>query len=120
MSVLAPDAQDEADRIAGRLSAEEHKRRYEDALRRRWSDYHPGFLVIAPEGQYLLPSGHEALIPQPVRSGDTLCCSCSQEEAAAGRCHRVWAAQALARVGWHVVLDGAEVDDVGVEDPRQW
>ncbi len=44
-----------------------------------------------------------------VADGDTLCCACSRDEAAAGRCHRVWAAEALAAAGWRVVLDGVEV-----------
>jgi len=35
-------------------------------------------------------------------------CTCSVSEAAAGRCHRAWAAQALATVpGFRVWLDGA-------------
>jgi hypothetical protein len=46
-----------------------------------------------------------------VVDGDTLICACSREAAAAGRCHRVWAAEALARAGWRVVLDGVEVPD---------
>lgn len=44
----------------------------------------------------------------PVVDGDTLCCSCSRAEAAAGRCHRVWAAPYLVKAGWRVILDGAE------------
>jgi hypothetical protein len=44
-----------------------------------------------------------------VVDGDSLCCACSRDEAAAGRCHRVWVAAALARAGWRVVLDGAEL-----------
>jgi hypothetical protein len=48
-----------------------------------------------------------------IADGDTLCCACSKAEAALGRCHRVWAAKALARVGWRVILDGAEVSDAG-------
>jgi hypothetical protein len=46
----------------------------------------------------------------PIEDGDTLCCACSRDEAAAGRCHRAWAAPYLARAGWRVILDGAEVD----------
>lgn len=45
----------------------------------------------------------------PVEDGDTLCCACSKDEAAAGRCHRVWAAHALVKVGWRVLLDGVEL-----------
>lgn len=43
---------------------------------------------------------------KPVADGDTLICCCSRAEAAKGRCHRVWAAQALAEAGWEVILDG--------------
>jgi hypothetical protein len=41
-----------------------------------------------------------------VRDGDTLLCACSREAAAAGRCHRAWAADLLVSAGWDVVLDG--------------
>jgi hypothetical protein len=44
-----------------------------------------------------------------VADGDTLCCACSREAAAAGRCHRVWSAEALVRAGWRVVIDGVKV-----------
>jgi hypothetical protein len=44
-----------------------------------------------------------------VSDGDTLCCACSRAKAAAGECHRVWAAEALVKAGWRVVLDGEEV-----------
>ncbi|MFA5801174.1 MAG: hypothetical protein WC911_01725 [Thermoleophilia bacterium] len=44
-----------------------------------------------------------------VLDGDTLCCTCSKTEAAAGRCHRAWAAPYLVRAGWTVILDGVEV-----------
>ena len=36
-----------------------------------------------------------------VADGDTLCCTCSRDDAAAGRC--------LVRAGWRVILDGQEV-----------
>jgi hypothetical protein len=42
----------------------------------------------------------------PVPGGATLICACSREAAAAGRCHRVIAADLLKRAGWTVVLDG--------------
>lgn len=42
----------------------------------------------------------------PVRDGDTLCCACSAAASRAGECHRAWAAPALVRAGWRVVLDG--------------
>ena len=49
-----------------------------------------------------------------VRDGDTLCCACSRDAAAEGKCHRVWAAELLRRAGWRVLLDGREV--VGVTE----
>lgn len=45
-----------------------------------------------------------------VTDGDTLVCTCSREVARESRCHRVWAARALAEQGWHVILDGQKVD----------
>lgn len=44
-----------------------------------------------------------------VGDGDTLCCACSRAEAAAGRCHRAWAAPFLKRAGWRVILDGVDI-----------
>lgn len=44
--------------------------------------------------------------PITISDGDTLCCACSRAKAAAGECHRAWAAEALVRAGWRVVLDG--------------
>lgn len=44
-----------------------------------------------------------------VQDGDTLCCACSRAAAAAGKCHRVWSARLLVQAGWHVLLDGVEV-----------
>ncbi len=41
-----------------------------------------------------------------VPDGATLICACSRQAAAAGRCHRVIAADLLKRAGWSVVLDG--------------
>jgi UDP-2,3-diacylglucosamine pyrophosphatase LpxH len=58
----------------------------------------PGELIVVTAGEDIL-----------VQDGDTLCCACSRDEAAAGRCHRVWVAEALAKAGWAVVLDGVEV-----------
>ena len=45
-----------------------------------------------------------------VNDGDTLCCSCSRTDAAQGRCHRAFVAEALVRSGWSVVLDGEELE----------
>ena len=63
------------------------------------ADLSPGMLEAdgTPDGE------------EHVCDGDTLCCACSRAQAAAGRCHRVWVAQALAAAGWRVVLDGVEV-----------
>jgi len=36
------------------------------------------------------------------------------DEAAEGRCHRVWAAELLRRAGWRAVLDGQEL--LGLDD----
>lgn len=47
----------------------------------------------------------------PVRNGATLLCACSRARAAAGECHRAWAAVVLARSGWRVVLDGVEIPE---------
>lgn len=44
-----------------------------------------------------------------VADGDTLICCCSRAKAAAGKCHRVWAGEALKEAGWTVVLDGVEL-----------
>ena len=70
--------------------------------------------LYAPGGRVLID---DPLVPgrlfvaerDPVVDGDTLCCGCSRAEAAASRCHRTWAAHALAQAGWRVVLDGVEV-----------
>ena len=60
----------------------------------------PGKLTLAkPDGERF-----------PVQNGDTLCCGCSRDEAAAGRCHRVWAAQARAAAGWNIILDGEPLE----------
>lgn len=48
-----------------------------------------------------------ARVPLLVTDGDTLVCACGRADAAAGRCHRVWAAQLLHAAGWTVILDGA-------------
>jgi hypothetical protein len=56
----------------------------------------PGALAAAESGGRV----------RTVKDGDTLCCACSRKQAAAGLCHRVWAAQLLRRAGWLVVLDG--------------
>lgn len=58
--------------------------------------------------------------PVGLEDGDTLCCACSREAAAAGACHRVWAAELLRQVGWRVLLDGRELVGVEVGEYGQW
>lgn len=80
--------------------------RYREAMAHRWGpqeygpDLGPGKLWAVPD-----EGG-----PMRVEDGDSLLCACSREEAAAGRCHRAWAAPVLVAAGWRVVLDGAEVE----------
>ena len=45
--------------------------------------------------------------------GITLCCACSPAEAAAGYCHRVWAAWWLDRAGWEVWMDWSGISPGG-------
>lgn len=102
---LTPDAEDLRDVRAGTIPVEEYRRRFEHGISVHADRGHlaPGELAVGR-----VTAGHGA-----VADGDTLCCACSRDEAAAGRCHRVWAAAALARAGWRVILDGEEVPDVG-------
>lgn len=49
----------------------------------------------------------------PIEQTVALICSCSVADAAAGRCHRAWAAEVLAKRGtWDVVLDGVPYGSV--------
>lgn len=90
---------------------------YRTALEQRWAVAEragllaPGRLVLVARQRLGEAQRAEA---EPVRGplvghGDTLLCACSREEAAAGRCHRAWAAPFLVRAGWRVILDGKEV-----------
>lgn len=94
---------------SGQITIDQYRRRFEEGLpsNRRLA---PGELRFTPEADEALDLRAEVLT-QPVRDGDTLCCACSRDEAAAGRCHRVWVAAALAKAGWRVVLDGVEAPD---------
>ncbi len=83
---------------AGQLDVDEYRRRFESGL--HMASLSPGSLSAADRS-----TGWQVA----VQSGDTLCCVCGCEQAAAGRCHRVWAAEALARAGWRVILDGVEL-----------
>lgn len=90
-------------------------RAYNAALYRLWA---PRLAALAPGA---LGYGSRADVATPetrpwdggfwthtgdVPDGATLICACSREAAAAGRCHRVIAADLLTRAGWSVVLDG--------------
>ena len=73
----------------------------------RWTDVETEIRAVLARGA----SGEGPLDATSfsVESGSTLCCACSKQKAAEGRCHRVWAAAALARAGWNVILDGIPV-----------
>lgn len=89
---------------------------YEEALRATWEPYidrafAPGVLTFGRPAQAGSTAsrtwdGQEWERVGEVPDGATLICACSREAAAAGRCHRVIAADMLKRAGWSVVLDG--------------
>jgi hypothetical protein len=86
----------------GRILMEEYRSIYERTMQRELSigELSPGRLVFVDgRGERF-----------PVAGGDTLCCACARDEAAAGRCHRCWAARALVGAGWRVVLDGVPLE----------
>jgi hypothetical protein len=96
---LTPRAEDLEAVRGGTIDFAEYKRRFERRI-----------VTIA----ILVPGGGLQGIDRAggnfrVADGDTLCCACSREAAARGECHRVWAAEALARAGWRVILDGKEL-----------
>jgi hypothetical protein len=98
VSRLRPSMVDVRGARDGRLSLTTYRQRY---LARLALDMHgPGHLYA------WIPY---ATSHQLVSDGDTLCCACSRDKAAAGECHRVWAAEALAGAGWRVILDGKEL-----------
>lgn len=66
--------------------------------------YRDRFLALA-RGD-LSPGNLRTADGREVVDGDTLLCACSRADAAAGRCHRVWAADLLVAAGWRVLLDG--------------
>jgi len=89
---------------AGRLTVGDYRRWYKLQMFER----HQAFGFLEPGqlwGRLVGEDGAARFIDQ-VRHGDTLCCCCSKADAAANRCHRVWAAKALAWAGWDVLLDG--------------
>lgn len=90
---------------SGQITEAEYRRRYEAMI----SSSHPPSSCQAP-GNLLAARGRAGgWSAEVVSDGDTLVCACSRAAAAAGRCHRVWAARFLVRSGWRVILDGSEV-----------
>lgn len=92
---LVPGISDLNDLKKKNLSFEEYENGFLAALEQRAGGLVPGALLATTNGREIL-----------VQDGDTLCCACSKEDAKRGRCHRAWAAPALRRAGWEVVLDG--------------
>ncbi len=84
---------------AGAMSAAEYERRYIGRVK-ALSRLGPGYLKASVERRGVLVI---------VKDGDTLCCSCSRDQAALRRCHRVWVAEVLVRAGWRVILDGRDI-----------
>ncbi len=84
-----------------RWSAEQ----YENTCRRLFERNADRRLLLPGQLRAVLLDGSFQL----VQDGDTLCCSCGRKAAAAGRCHRVWAADYLIEAGWRVILDAQEV-----------
>jgi len=101
---VAPNTLDLADFKAGRLTLEDYRTRF--LVRMERFSEEPS--VLAP-GMLTAERNPGAF---SVRDGDTLCCACSRADAAAGKCHRAWAAPYLVRAGWRVILDGVEVPHV--------
>jgi hypothetical protein len=95
---LTPVASNLIDLQAGQISNDEYRSRFTTLLE-------PFALV---PGQLKAYTSYGIGL---VENGDTLCCACSRADAAAGQCHRAWAAPFLARAGWRVILDGVEVID---------
>lgn len=65
----------------------------------------PGTLMV-----WLPVEGTEMPQDALIEDGDTLCCACGRGDAAAGMCHRTWAAKLLDQAGWKVILDGVSWD----------
>lgn len=98
----------------------EFKAAYQDRLRRNHLAW-PGNLYAAATADVWTTRDHLFNgMPASVRlrmrrgeevkvtSGDSLVCTCSDARVEEGKCHRVWAAEVLAEMGWRVILDGVE------------
>jgi hypothetical protein len=96
--LLTPKEQDLIDVREGEITGLEYRIRFERHIRDAAHLLTPGALLASVGG-----------LSVPIEDGDTLYCACSTVDAAAGRCHRVWAAHALAKAGWRVVLDGEDL-----------
>lgn len=79
---------------------------YRGSMESRWSRALRLGLLRPGRLQWSAVRGMGGGLLSEVPDGAALCCSCSAAEAAAGRCHRAWAAPVLRRAGWSVVLDG--------------
>jgi hypothetical protein len=99
-----PALADLLDYQSGAIDVREYRRRFEEDI--AFANLRPGALTF--RNTPWTPGSVEPM----VLYGDTLLCACSREAAAKGECHRVWAADALVRAGWRVILDGVEVSDV--------
>ena len=100
VGALVPNPSDLAAVRAGQMSAGEYRDRYLEADR----------FCVDRVAAALRPGTLERSFGMGlVLHGATLCCGCSREAAAEGKCHRAWAAQLLKQAGWRCVLDGQEV-----------
>lgn len=117
VDVLLPKATDLRAAQAGTLSPDAYRAAFEAKMEQALLDgsLRPHVGLMYNPAHRLAATGTAAAAANAtsfsVESGSTLCCACSKQKAAEGRCHRVWAAQALARAGWSVILDGVRVED---------
>ncbi len=115
LEVLAPAGGDLQAMRAGEMEVAEYRDRFLAGVAQKvMVEDKPGGIVgwsLAPGrlGVYAIGGLHA------VKDGDTLCCTCSREQASAGRCHRVWTAELLHANGWQVVLDGVDFPAVSSE-----
>lgn len=99
VEVLVPELDDLRAVQSEAITVDEYRERYQRRLASHQGSALRFLFSVAEHGRGV----------KNVEDGDTLCCACSRAEAAAGRCHRAWAAEYLARAGWRVILDGTEV-----------
>lgn len=113
VATLMPQISDLQDCKEGRISFEMYRSSFVHELTRLPAgSLRPGKLnACEPRTWQLI---------RAVADGDTLACACKLEAAAAGRCHRVWAAEALHTSGlWRVILDGRELGAAEPAAPAQ-